>query len=77
MLTLRDHSKEPLFVLVDAHSKWPYVDSISTTITSMAMDLLRQIWITKGHGDNDSQFTSGDFNIFMKQNGIPHIRSDC
>ena len=37
-----------LFVLVDAHSKWPEVFSMSTTTTNVTIEILRKIFAVHG-----------------------------
>ena len=37
-----------LFVLVDAHSKWPEVFSMSTTTTNVTIEVLRKIFAAHG-----------------------------
>ncbi len=64
-------------VVVDAFSKWLKVFPLSTATT---IDKLRSIFIIHGLPkvlvtDNGSQFTSGEFQVFMKNNGIKHICS--
>ena len=69
-----------LFVLVDTHSKWPEVFSMSTTTTNVTIEVLRKIFAAHGLpkqlvSDNYPQFTSDDFAVFMKENGVQHIRT--
>ena len=66
-------------VAVDAHSKWPEFAMQSTTV-SKTVELLRQLFSRFGLpeqvvSDNGPQFTSEEFAIFMKSNGIKHTRS--
>ena len=66
-------------VIVDAHSKWPEVFEMSSTSTAKTISTLRHLFATYGLpeqvvSDNGPQFTSEDFEIFMKNNGIKHIR---
>ena len=67
-----------LFVLIDAHSKWPEVYPMKSTITSQTVDDLRQIFSAyrlpeQLVSDNGPQFISDEFTTFMKANGIRHI----
>ena len=63
-------------IVVDAHSKWPEVIEMTTTTTSRTM---RKIFAANGlpqqvMSDNGPQFASSEFAMFMKMNGIKHIR---
>ena len=67
-------------VLVDAHSKWPEVVEMNTTTTEATIRVLRRLFSSYGLpkqiiSDNGPQFTSVEFQTFMKENGIKHIRS--
>jgi transposase InsO family protein len=69
-----------LFVLVDAHSKWPEVYPMSSTTVANTIGVLRKIFAAYGLpeqlvSDNGPQFTSKEFATLMKGNGIQHIRS--
>ena len=64
-------------VVIDAHSKWPEVFSMSSTTTEHTIDALRQLFSHYGLpdqlvSDNGPQFTSREFVMFLKQNGIQH-----
>ena len=65
-------------ILIDAYSKWLDV-RIMKNITSLAtINELRDIFSTFGPpsmvvSDNGSQFTSYEFGLFMKRNGINHV----
>ena len=72
---------QQFLIMVDAHSKWPEV--ISMTVTSAEKTIIEMRRIFAMHGlpcqivsDNGAQFTSFHFAEFLKQNGIKHIRSD-
>ena len=65
---------------VDAHSKWPEVFIIPSTTTTATIGVLRPLFAAYGLPaqvvtDNGTQFTSDKFAIFMKMNGIKHIKS--
>ena len=70
-------------VIVDAHSKWPEVIGMymktSTTTASLIIEL-RRVFATFGlprqvFSDNSPQFISAEFERFMKENGMKHLRS--
>ena len=66
-------------IAVDAPSKWPEVIEMTST---EAPKTICELWkIFASHGlpqqvvtDNGPQFVSGEFSMFMKMNGIKHIR---
>ncbi|XP_060587297.1 uncharacterized protein K02A2.6-like [Ruditapes philippinarum] len=67
------------FVLVDAYSKWPIVKIMQTTTTSKTIEILRSIFADFGIcdelvSDNGPQFISDEFQKFLSQNGVKHIR---
>lgn len=67
-------------VVVDAHSKWPEVISMRTATSATTIRALRDIFARFGIpdqlvSDNGAQFTSAEFCMFLKQNGIRHIKS--
>ena len=66
-------------VIIDAHTKWMEVHSMSTSNSSATIEKLRQTFSAFGLpktlvSDNGTQFTSSEFQIFMTENGINHIR---
>ncbi|XP_052219146.1 uncharacterized protein K02A2.6-like [Dreissena polymorpha] len=67
-------------VMVDAHSKWPEVIEMNTTNTERTIQVMRTVFARYGLpkqivSDNGSTFTSESFQLFMKRNGILHIRT--
>jgi len=67
-------------VVVDAFSKWPEAYIMQNTTTERTIEVLRHVFSAYGLpeqvvSDNGSQFTSEDFAVFMRMNGIKHTRS--
>ena len=67
-------------VVVDAHSKWLEVFPMSTTTTEKTLEVLRNLFASYGLpeqlvSDNGPQFTSHEFELCMKANGIKHIKT--
>ncbi|XP_063060460.1 uncharacterized protein K02A2.6-like [Engraulis encrasicolus] len=67
-------------VVVDAHSKWPEVHIMDSTTSSKTIQVLRGLFSRYGIplslvSDNGPQFCSEDFSMFLKANGVKHIRS--
>ena len=67
-------------VMVDAHSKWPEVIEMNTTNTERTIQVMRTVFARYGLPKqivsyNGSTFTSESFQVFMKRNGILHIRT--
>ncbi|XP_061570024.1 uncharacterized protein K02A2.6-like [Cololabis saira] len=65
-------------VVVDAHSKWPEVHLMTSTTTTKTIQVLRGLFSRYGLpevlvSDNGPQFTSHEFDSFMKGNGVKHI----
>ena len=65
------------FIMVDAHSKWPEVMTMSSTTTQHTIDALTAVFARYGLPDqlvfdNGPQFTSCEFGHFLKRNGIKH-----
>ena len=68
------------FVLMDAYSKWPEVVELRSATAAKTIKVLRQLFARYGLpeqvvSDNGSQFTSEEFEEFMKRNGIKHMFS--
>lgn len=65
-------------VVVDAYSKWPEVFPVKNATSTVTIETLRTLFARTGLpqqlvSDNGSQFTSEEFQMFMKRNGIKHI----
>ncbi len=67
-------------IMVDAYSKWPEVTIMRSTTVEKTIEALRSVFASCGLperlvSDNGPQFTSQEFAIFLKANGIKHSRS--
>ncbi|XP_012826093.1 uncharacterized protein K02A2.6-like [Xenopus tropicalis] len=67
-------------VVVDAHSKWPEVLVMDSTTSCKTIEVLRGLFSRYGIpetlvSDNGPQFTSEEFECFLKSNGVKHVRS--
>lgn len=65
-------------IVVDAYSKWPEVFPVKNATSIVTIEALRALFARAGLpqqlvSDNGSQFTSEEFQLFMKGNGIKHI----
>ena len=70
---------EMFFVLIDAYSKWLEIHVMKSTTSTATIEKLREIFATHGLpktvvSDNGTNFSSGEFELFMSQNGIKHIK---
>ena len=69
-------------VVVDAHSKWIECHIMASTTSASTIGKLREIFGTHGLpetvvSDNGTNFTSAEFEEFMRQNGIIHNLDQC
>ncbi|XP_059397972.1 uncharacterized protein K02A2.6-like [Carassius carassius] len=67
-------------VVVDAHSKWPEVQLMTSTTAGRTIEVLRNFFSHYGLpevlvSDNGPQFVSQEFVTFLKTNHVKHIRS--
>ena len=66
-------------VVVDAHSKWPEVILVSSTTSSLTIEVLRDLFRfgipEQIVSDNGVQLVSEEFQAFIRSNGIGHITS--
>ncbi|MDD9361375.1 MAG: DDE-type integrase/transposase/recombinase, partial [Anaplasma sp.] len=73
-------SQRFFIVLVDYHSKWPEVQHTSTATSATVIEFLKNIFAREGLPreivtDNGVQFVSREFEEFLKQHGIKHLKS--
>ena len=66
-------------VIVDTHSKWGEVIEMKSTTAAATIEELRRLFATYGLPeqvvlDNGPQFASSAFSMFLKSNGVKHIR---
>ena len=67
-------------LVVDAHSKWPEIQIMSTTTASKTISVLREVFARYGLpqqlvSDNGPRFVAEEFLVFLRSNGVKHIRS--
>lgn len=72
-----EKDKQNFLVVIDSHSKWLEVFNMTTTTSSKTIETLRSLFASYGLpeeivSDNGPQFTSGEFQQFMKKNGVKH-----
>ncbi len=65
-------------VLIDAHSKWMDVHTVPSATSHSTISVLRTIFASHGLpeilvSDIGTPFSSSEFGIFLRQNGIRHI----
>ena len=69
-----------LLILVDSHSKWIEVYIVSRTSAAATVEKLRLAFSTHGLpevvvSDNRPAFTSSEFEKFLQQNGVRHVKT--
>ena len=67
-------------IIVDSYSKWTYAYPMKNSVSQATIERLRNTFATHGLpeicvSDNASCFTSEEFEVFMKKNGIKHVTS--
>ena len=67
-------------LIIDAHSKWLDIHMTTATSSSATISLLRKSFAALGLpevvvSDNAPNFTSEEFEVFMKKNAIKHIKT--
>lgn len=67
-------------IIVDAYSKWPIVRQMKSTTSSQVIEVLRSVFADNGLpdslvSDNAPNFVSEEMELFLKKNGVKHIRS--
>ena len=70
---------EMLLIVIDAYSIWLEVHCMKSKTSNATIEKLREIFGTHGLpatlvSDNGSNFTSSEFEEFMRRNGIKHIK---
>ena len=69
-----------MLVVINSHSKWPEVISMSSSTTQATIERLRRLFAVYGLpqqlvSDNGPQFTSAEFAVCLRKNGVKHIHS--
>ncbi|XP_063545731.1 uncharacterized protein K02A2.6-like [Cydia strobilella] len=67
-------------ILVDAYSKWPEIEVMSSMSSAQVIQSLRKIFAEQGLpdllvSDNGTAFVSDEFETFLKRNSIQHVTS--
>ena len=78
-LQVCSRARHAYLVIVDTHSKWPEVIEMKSTTTASLIVELRRVFPVFGLpqqlvSDNGPQFISAEFEKFMKENGVKHVR---
>ena len=69
-----------MLVVIDAHSKWLEVISMSSSTSQATVEGLRRLFAAYGLpqqlvSDNGLQFTAAEFAVFLRKNGVKYIYS--
>ena len=72
--------KKMFMLVVDSHSKWPEIIEMPSTTSSKTIEELRKLFSAYGLPeqivtDNGPQFIAEEFTLFLRQNGIKHLKS--
>ena len=67
-------------LMIDSHSKWLEVHATTSSTAAVTIELMRKSFASLGLpevvvSDNAATFTSEEFALFLKRNGIRHVRS--
>lgn len=67
-------------IIVDAYSKWMEVESLQYATSTTTIKVLQRLFSQFGNpkvlvSDNGTQFTSQEFEQFLKQRGVTHLTS--
>ena len=76
---VRMKSKKMFTLVLDVHSKWPEIIEMPSTTASKTVEELRKLFSSYGLleqviTDNGPQFIAEEFMVFLKQNGIKHLK---
>ena len=69
-----------MLVVINSHSKWPEVISMSSSTTQATIERLRRLFAVYGLpqqlvSDNGPQFTSAEFAVCLRKNGVKPIHN--
>lgn len=69
--------KYNFLVITDSYSRWPEVALMSSTTADKTIEALRGFWGLPDVSDNGPQFVSAEFETFLRNNGVKHIKSSA